>query len=388
MKRYIANSYGRRGLRQAACVSVLAIVAASCASPQPKVGVGKSKSKEYFSEKEYGVKASPRVSMKNANLKRGGGRYQVGKPYKVKGKWYYPKEVSSYSKVGKASWYGSAFHGRLTANGEVYDMTHLTAAHPTLPLPSYARVTNLENGNSVIVRINDRGPFAHGRVIDLSKRAAEMLDYTHSGIAKVKVDYVGPAPLHGQDDSYLMASYRPSGRTPDPSDGLASGVLVAMNGPTPDKGGRYAPAFPGTGLPDAGPILADRPDALVATLGTERLQTLAYAGGGVSEAGAALEKLAGNAAMTSGDIIGSWKRQTEAAHGADAVLAGTFASRAEAEAIAAALRRQGRIEVETSHRDGAGWHSVTAWPARGVSVDDLVTSAWAAGASDAMILRD
>src|SRR5690606_24366816 len=140
-----------------------------------------------------------------------------------------------YSAEGAASWYGDAFHGRLTANGEVYDMTHLTAAHPTLPLPSYARVTNLKNNSSVIVRINDRGPFERGRLIDLSKRAAEMLDYKHSGTAKVRVEYVGPAPLHGQDDAFLMASYKPGGAAPDPSDGLPTGVMIAMNGPTPTQ---------------------------------------------------------------------------------------------------------------------------------------------------------
>ena len=99
----------------------------------------------------------------------------MGDPYQVAGRWYYPKLDPNYSRVGRASWYGAAFHGRLTANGEVYDMNALTAASPTMPLPSYARVTNLDNGSSVIVRVNDRGPFAKGRVIDLSARAAKML---------------------------------------------------------------------------------------------------------------------------------------------------------------------------------------------------------------------
>lgn len=112
-------------------------------------------------------------------------------------------------------------------------MTHLTAAHPTMPLPSYARVTNTKNGSSVIVRINDRGPYSNGRIIDLSRRAAEMLDYVHSGTASVKVEYVGRAPLDGQDDAFLMASYRPGKNAPDPSDGLPTGVMVAMNGATP-----------------------------------------------------------------------------------------------------------------------------------------------------------
>ena len=196
-----------------AIFSLMAIAAAlaGCASaPQSK---SKTKgSKEYFAESKYGVKASPRVAFsKGKSLPRGGGRDQTGKPYKVKGRWYYPKEDKNYVKVGQASWYGEAFHGRLTANGEVYDMTHLTAAHPTMPLPSYARVTNLSNGSSVIVRVNDRGPYERNRVIDLSQKAAQMLDYQHHGTAKVKVEYVGRAPLDGDDDAFLMASYRPAG---------------------------------------------------------------------------------------------------------------------------------------------------------------------------------
>lgn len=220
-------------------LSVLAVVVSSvalaaCSSPTSKVS-GKKRSKEYFAESEYGVKASPRVSNLRSNLPRGGGRDQLGKPYKVKGKWYHPKEVPNYRNKGLASWYGDAFHGRLTANGEVYDMTHLTAAHPTMPLPSYARVTNTKNGHSVIVRVNDRGPYAHGRVIDLSRRAAEMLDYTQQGVAQVNVEYLGRAPLHGQDDQFLLASFAPGGnggRAPA-QPGLPDNVMIAMNGPTP-----------------------------------------------------------------------------------------------------------------------------------------------------------
>ncbi len=125
-------------------------------------------------------------------------------------------------------------------------MTHLTAAHPTMPLPSYARVTNLKNGSSVIVRVNDRGPYHEGRIIDVSQRAAEMLDYANIGTAKVKVEYVGRAPLDGHDDQYLMASYHPGNRAPDPSDGLPTGVMVAMNGPSPSLPiGAAAVPFPG-----------------------------------------------------------------------------------------------------------------------------------------------
>ncbi len=114
---------------------------ASCASTQAtKVAGAKPRSKEYFSEKEYGVKASPRVVQEGQAVPKGGGRYMVGNPYEVKGKTYFPKEDPSYNKNGLASWYGSAFHGRVTANGEVYDSAHLSAASPTFPLPSYARV--------------------------------------------------------------------------------------------------------------------------------------------------------------------------------------------------------------------------------------------------------
>ncbi len=129
-------------------------------------------------------------------LPKGGGRYHVGKPYQVAGRWFTPKEQPNYDKDGPASWYGEAFHRRRTSNGEWFDMNDLTAAHPTLPLPSYVKVTNLENGRELIVRINDRGPFVGTRIIDLSKRSADMLGFKRKGGAKVRVQYAGPAPLN------------------------------------------------------------------------------------------------------------------------------------------------------------------------------------------------
>ncbi|AQX21384.1 rare lipoprotein A [Bartonella sp. CDC_skunk] len=138
----------------------------------------------------------------------------IGKPYQIKGKWYYPESDPTYQRVGQASWYGSYFHGRPTANGEVYDMNLLTAAHPTMPLPSYARVTNLKNGSSIIVRVNDRGPYMKNRIIDLSKQAAIMLGYLNQGIADVKVEYISEAPINNYDSEYLMASYNPGNYNP------------------------------------------------------------------------------------------------------------------------------------------------------------------------------
>jgi rare lipoprotein A len=180
---------------------------ASCALPPANSGKP-SGSKEYFSEKDYGVSASPRLVALGDDVPKGGGRYHVGKPYKVRGKVYRPRENPDYSAVGLASWYGGAFHGRKTANGEIYDMGELTAAHPTLPLPSYARVTNLANNRSVVVRINDRGPFKKGRIIDVSATVADMLDFKRAGTAKVKVEYVGKARMDGLDRQMLVSSYK------------------------------------------------------------------------------------------------------------------------------------------------------------------------------------
>ena len=118
------------------------------------------------------------------------GTYKVGKPYRIKGIWYYPKVDYSYKETGTASWYGPNFHNRKTANGQIFDMNAISAAHRTLPLPSVVQVTNLKNGRSLKVLVNDRGPFAHGRIIDLSRRAAQLLGFERAGIARVRVELI------------------------------------------------------------------------------------------------------------------------------------------------------------------------------------------------------
>lgn len=120
---------------------------------------------------------------------------KVGKPYQVQGVWYVPKAEPRYDRVGLASWYGPGFHGRLTANGEIFDENRLTAAHPTLPLPSIVEVTNPKNGRRLKLRVNDRGPFANNRILDLSKEAARRLGTQDAGVAKVRVRYVGKARI-------------------------------------------------------------------------------------------------------------------------------------------------------------------------------------------------
>jgi rare lipoprotein A len=130
---------------------------------------------------------------------KGGGTYKIGKPYQIRGRWYYPREDPGYDRTGLASWYGPGFHGKRTANGEVYDKHALSAAHPTLPLPSYVQVTELGSGRTVLLRVNDRGPYVAGRIIDLSYAAAKALGTDRKGLGRVRVRYVGRAPLDGDD---------------------------------------------------------------------------------------------------------------------------------------------------------------------------------------------
>ena len=184
---------------------------------------------------KYGVATSPRVVEDGRPVPKGGGVYRVGKPYQVAGRTYVPEENPRYRAEGLASWYGDDFHGRLTANGEVFDKNAITAAHPTLPIPSYVRVTNLSNRRSLIVRINDRGPYHDDRVIDVSKKSADLLGFRDNGIARVRVEYIGSAPLEGSDDRKLMATLRHDGR-PAPA---PSSALLASNPPPPVSSGPF-----------------------------------------------------------------------------------------------------------------------------------------------------
>lgn len=161
------------------------LVLASCSSHN---------SQQQASRDPFAGKGSPLYPGKGP-IPMGGGRYHVGKPYQVAGRWFAPKEQPNYDRQGTASWYGEAFHRRMTSNGEWFDMNRLTAAHPTLPLPSYVKVTNAENGREVVVRVNDRGPFVGTRMIDMSKRAAVALGFKGQGMAPVRVQLIGPAPL-------------------------------------------------------------------------------------------------------------------------------------------------------------------------------------------------
>ncbi len=219
-----------RNARRLLAVASLAVLAAACAStPEP------------------GVSVPPNA-----------GVYKIGQPYQIDGTWYYPKEQPDYDETGIASWYGPTFYGHPTANGEMYTAQDLTAAHRTLPLPVNVRVTNLDNGKSIVVLVNDRGPFAKGRSIDLSERAADLLGYKQKGTARVRVTFVGRADLQGgapppSETPPEIASAVPAA----PTTAVASTALAAVPGVA------IAPPVTNTDLPPPPPIRSA--DVAVAT---------------------------------------------------------------------------------------------------------------------------
>jgi len=213
-----------RKLRNVASVLALAALMAACASSE-------------------GVKVE---------IPSTGGIYKIGQPYQIEGTWYYPREQPNYDQTGVASWYGPTFYGGRTANGESFDADALTAAHRTLPMPSIVRVTNLENGKSLLVRVNDRGPFAKGRIIDLSEQAAKLLGFYQHGTARVRVTYVGPGDINGVPPSQTpteIASAGPAAPTPD----VATSTLASV------PGAAVAPAVQVAQLPAPAPAAAIDP---------------------------------------------------------------------------------------------------------------------------------
>lgn len=165
---------------------------------------------------DVGSPVTPRSSGGQSAWSGGSGEQKIGRPYTVNGRTYVPARDDDYDEVGISSWYGPNFHGRPTANGEVFDQNLLTAAHPTLPIPAMIEVTNLENGRSVTLRLNDRGPFAHDRILDVSRAAAVELGFLQQGTAQVRVRYLGPpdgvAPAGTVADSHIRTVSQSDGR--------------------------------------------------------------------------------------------------------------------------------------------------------------------------------
>ena len=189
------------------CILLSLFLIQSCTSG---VEVAANLGKKYLIPKEKGVTVAKPL-------------YKIGNKYNVKGKYYFPKKDLTYNKTGIASWYGPKFHGKLTANGEIYNQYALTAAHKTLPLPSAVKVTNLQNNKSVILRINDRGPFVNDRIIDLSSKAADVLGLKTNGTGLVRVILL-------KDKSLLLEKLAKNGSFPEIID-LPKSELPAVNIP-------------------------------------------------------------------------------------------------------------------------------------------------------------
>jgi rare lipoprotein A len=286
----------------------------------------------------------------------------VGKPYMVAGRWYSPRVDTSYDKTGRASWYGSNFHGRLTANGEIFDQNALTAAHPTLPLPSYVRVTNLDNRRSIIVRVNDRGPFVADRLIDLSKRSADMLGYLNTGVASVRVQYVGPAPLEGDDTRILLAS---------------------LDAPSAlEQGGTPSVAYSAGGTPAASPRRSEPAVQTITRLFTDPLSIFAYADGQpaqnpVNVAFAATE------AVAAGADLAAWRQGVDIDARQISLDVGTFANPETTDRVARAfalIAAVDTVEVQTGGAIATRVHLY--WLKPGVTRADIVSMASSLGLED------
>jgi len=349
---------GRTGADAARAILVVAMAAfaASC-SFAPK-GISTDNGNEYFSEAQFGP-ASPRVVSAGA-VPRGGGTYKVGRPYQVAGRTFVPQHDPDYVEVGTASWYGTAFHGRMTANGEVYDVSAWTAAHPTLPLPSYVRVTNLENGRSMVVRVNDRGPFADDRIIDVSAAVAAKLDFKGEGTAKVRVEYVGPARMDGRDQPTLLASYTESGPAQLPQGNRVPAeqttptvILASAPVPPPSPGRLPDEAF--QPMPSSaavlGPTFVPVGDPLGALIGRGGLVSSYAEAGSLNDAQQAIADLAGGSLGTALARAAALRAQ-EIGGPPVVVQVGSFSDRTNAVRASVTFDRFGPVEIVKAESNG------------------------------------
>lgn len=282
------------------------------------------------------------------------GHYKVGNPYQINGVWYAPEEDFHYDATGIASWYGPGFHGRRTANGEIFDQNALTAAHPTLQMPSIVRVTNLQNGRSVVVRINDRGPFAHGRIIDLSRQAAELLGFRAAGITRVRV-----VVLTDESLQVAQAYGRQGDQPPRPAEGrivaAAAGGAERSPGMAPSRRAASSPRGPlapppVTPGPAAGALaMAPPPTTTVPTYGPP------------------LEPGAGNVY----------------------VQVGAFTVFANADRLRSRLAGMGPVTIASTTIDGVDFHRVRLGPFASVDpANDALAQAIADGYGEARLVVD
>ena len=368
----------RSPLIASSCLVLSGLLLAGCAQQTSETARRRG-----FSPSEYGVAASPRVVEPGQPVPRGGGAYRVGRPYVVRGRTYTPREDPGHEETGIASWYGDDFHGRRTANGEIYDQYALSAAHPTLPTPSYVRVTNLLNNRSVVVRVNDRGPFHSNRVIDLSRRAAQLLEVR--GLGRVRVTYFGRANLDGRDD-WLVTTVRNNGRAVPPQQVAAMAPVPDWARHRPDAGATVQTAFR---QPLNMPVPLERP----------RDQPVEVAGlpAPAQPAGATTVALAtpGTAPGTAGAAplaLASVARPATAAAppaaptGASYVHVGVFRDHAQASRYREGLARHGSVQVEPVTVSGIGFYQVRIGPiAHPAAAEAALRDAQGLGATGARI---
>ncbi len=288
--------------------------------------------------------------------------YKVGEPYQVRGVFYYPAVDYNYRETGVASWYGSKFHGRSTANGEVFDMNAVTAAHRTLPLPSIVRVQNLENGRTLVVRVNDRGPFARGRIIDLSRRAAQLLGFRYKGTALVRVEI-----LANESRRVAMLTERPE---------LVGGVGLVGGGAAANG----AVVTQETVLPidGLGPALGFRPTTLRPTTARPARIRPVVARFPAPAAG-------GKATANGHDIIGKRPVKVNSLY----IQVGSYIRRANARRARARLDRYGRTRVETARVGNERFFRVRVGPIASIAeADGLLARVIASGYPKARFVVD
>jgi rare lipoprotein A len=378
---------GKGLMLRAGLLALIAASLAACASaPKPQLGAGGEPTSRYAGHK-------------------------VGKPYQVKGVWYYPKDQPNYDEIGIASWYGEQFHNHYTADGEIFDMGMPSAAHKTLPLPSLVEVTNLANGRTVIVRVNDRGPFVEGRVIDMSRAAAEELGFVAQGVTKVRVRYIGQADAPPQPKLQQALDKLPKPKGPSLDLGsktlqvaetaiphpplvaplpLAVPVIAPPIGPPPEPLMAVAAVAPVTQAALTA-IPASGAPSYVAAAPAARAAGPAASPGALSDVDSLLADAPPTASTASVASAAEAAAPTAVAPAAPAttlqVQAGVFASRANAELLASRLTGAGMPQVEPFERAGQTFYRVTV---RGFSSPQAAaaarTQAASFGAPDARVI--
>lgn len=338
-----------RDLRAAARLLVLAALVAPVLAACGGGGGVPNIKRSAFTSKEFGVAVSPRVT--NAkNPPKGGGRYMVGKPYTVRGEVYEPIENPiGYIASGGASWYGNDFHGRRTANGEIFSANAISCASPVLPLPSYVRVTNMDNGRSIVCRVNDRGPYLHGRVMDVSYRTAEILGYANHGVGNIQVEYVGPAPLNGDDTRMLLASLNKPTRMEQ------GATRLAMNEERPNLIGGIIDMF-----------------GYVDSSAADQAITSAHA--------------AANAMATRSGSLDAWVASVDEDKRAIKLELGVFADAAQADDVALQFAMLGAVDEDAVRIPGADATRLTLTHLKpGVARDDVMSLARQLGLKDLVL---